>query len=313
MAGVVAFALYDWNYFFAQLVGGLTIGSLYALLALGYTMVYGIIQLINFAHGEILMVGAFAGLTMYKYVLPDSVQRNTYLAMPLVLLAAVVVAVIAAILMERLAYRPLRHAPKLTALITAIGVSLLLENGGQLLFGPDPKFFPQLLETRELSPGSGIVVTNVQILVLAVSVTLMIGLQFLVFHTRVGTALRAVSYSAEAASLMGINVDRVISLTFLLGSMLAGAAGVLVGLSNPKIEPLMGIMPGLKAFVAAVVGGIGNIPGAMAGGILMGLSEVLVVGYVSSTYRDAIAFVILILVLLVRPSGLFGASLQEKV
>jgi hypothetical protein len=147
----------------------------------------------------------------------------------------------------------------------------------------------------------------------AVSVTLMIGLQFLVFHTRIGTALRAVSYSAEAASLMGIDVDRVISLTFVLGSMLAGAAGVLVGLSNPKIEPLMGIMPGLKAFVAAVVGGIGNIPGAMAGGILMGLSEVLVVGYVSSTYRDAIAFVILILVLLVRPSGLFGASLQEKV
>jgi branched-chain amino acid transport system permease protein len=216
-------------------------------------------------------------------------------------------------LIERFAYKPVRRSPRLSALITAIGVSLLLENGGQLLFGPDPKFFPQLLETRELSPGSGIVVTNVQILVLAVSVTLMIGLQFLVFHTRVGTALRAVSYSAEAASLMGINVDRVISLTFLLGSMLAGAAGVLVGLSNPKIEPLMGIMPGLKAFVAAVVGGIGNIPGAMAGGILMGLSEVLVVGYVSSTYRDAIAFVILILVLLVRPSGLFGASLQEKV
>jgi branched-chain amino acid transport system permease protein len=214
---------------------------------------------------------------------------------------------------ERFAYRPLRSRPKITVLITAIGVSLLLENGGQLVFGPDPKFFPQLIESYELSPGSGIVVTNVQLLILFVSLSLMAALQYLVFRTRVGTALRAVSYSPEAASLMGIDVDRMISLTFVLGSMLAGAAGVLVGLSNPKIEPLMGIMPGLKAFVAAVIGGIGNIPGAMAGGILMGLSEVLVVGYVSSTYRDAIAFVILIVVLLVRPSGLFGASVEEKV
>jgi branched-chain amino acid transport system permease protein len=214
---------------------------------------------------------------------------------------------------ERFAYRPLRSRPKLTALITAIGVSLLLENGGQLVFGPDPKFFPQLITTRELTPGTGIVVTNVQLLILSVSLSLMAALQYLVFRTRTGTALRAVSYSAEAASLMGIDVDRVISLTFVLGSMLAGAAGVLVGLSNPKIEPLMGIMPGLKAFVAAVVGGIGNIPGAVAGGLLMGLSETFVVGYLSSTYRDAIAFVILIVVLLVRPAGLFGAAAQEKV
>ena len=294
-----------------QIVNGIAWGSLYALIALGYTMVYGVLRLINFAHGDVYMIGAMVAYYAARALLPPgTASAGAFFA----LLALSMIACGAlGMVIERLAYRPLRHAPKLTALITAIGVSLLLENGGQLLFGPDPKFFPQLLETRELSPGSGIVVTNVQILVLAVSVTLMIGLQFLVFHTRVGTALRAVSYSAEAASLMGINVDRVISLTFLLGSMLAGAAGVLVGLSNPKIEPLMGIMPGLKAFVAAVVGGIGNIPGAMAGGILMGLSEVLVVGYVSSTYRDAIAFVILILVLLVRPSGLFGASLQEKV
>src|SRR5262249_52482739 len=182
-----------------------------------------------------------------------------------------------------------------------------------LVFGPDPKFFPQLIQAYELSPGSGLVVTNVQLIIFGVSLALMIGLQLLVYRTRVGTALRAVSFSPEAASLMGIDVDRIISLTFVLGSMLAGAAGVLVGISNPKIEPLMGIMPGLKAFVAAVIGGIGNIPGAMAGGILMGVSETLVVGYVSSTYRDAIAFVILIVVLLVRPAGLFGASVQEKV
>jgi branched-chain amino acid transport system permease protein len=294
-----------------QIVNGIAWGSLYALIALGYTMVYGVLRLINFAHGDVYMIGAMVAYYAARALLPPgTASAGAFFA----LLALSMIACGAlGMVIERLAYRPLRHAPKLTALITAIGVSLLLENGGQLLFGPDPKFFPQLLETRELSPGSGIVVTNVQILVLAVSVTLMVGLQFLVFHTRIGTALRAVSYSSEAASLMGIDVDRVISLTFVLGSMLAGAAGVLVGLSNPKIEPLMGIMPGLKAFVAAVVGGIGNIPGAMAGGILMGLSEVLVVGYVSSTYRDAIAFVILILVLLVRPSGLFGASLQEKV
>ena len=294
-----------------QIVNGIAWGSLYALIALGYTMVYGVLRLINFAHGDVYMIGAMVAYYAARALLPpDASSAGAFFA----LLALSMVACGAlGMVIERLAYRPLRDAPKLTALITAIGVSLLLENGGQLLFGPDPKFFPQLLETRELTPGSGIVVTNVQLIVLAVSVTLMVGLQFLVFHTRIGTALRAVSYSAEAASLMGIDVDRVISLTFVLGSMLAGAAGVLVGLSNPKIEPLMGIMPGLKAFVAAVVGGIGNIPGAMAGGILMGLSEVLVVGYVSSTYRDAIAFVILILVLLLRPSGLFGASLQEKV
>jgi branched-chain amino acid transport system permease protein len=294
-----------------QIVNGIAWGSLYALIALGYTMVYGVLRLINFAHGDVYMIGAMVAYYAARALLPPgTASAGAFFA----LLALSMIACGAlGMVIERLAYRPLRHAPKLTALITAIGVSLLLENGGQLLFGPDPKFFPQLLETHELSPGSGIVVTNVQILVLGVSVTLMVGLQLLVFHTRIGTALRAVSYSSEAASLMGIDVDRVISLTFVLGSMLAGAAGVLVGLSNPKIEPLMGIMPGLKAFVAAVVGGIGNIPGAMAGGILMGLSEVLVVGYVSSTYRDAIAFVILILVLLVRPSGLFGASLQEKV
>ena len=299
------------NELLQQLVNGIAWGSLYALIALGYTMVYGVLRLINFAHGDVYMIGAMVAYYAARSLLaPGTSSAAAFFAL---LVLSMVSCGALGFLIERLAYRPLRHAPRLTALITAIGVSLLLENGGQLVFGPDPKFFPQLLETRELSPGSGIVVTNVQILVLSVSITLMLGLQFLVFRTRVGTALRAVSYSAEAASLMGIDVDRVISLTFVLGSMLAGAAGVLVGLSNPKIEPLMGIMPGLKAFVAAVVGGIGNIPGAMAGGILMGLSEVLVVGYVSSTYRDAIAFVILIVVLLVRPSGLFGASLQEKV
>ena len=299
------------NEFLQQVVNGVAWGSLYALIALGYTMVYGVLRLINFAHGDVYMIGAMVAF----YAARALVEPGTSTPVTLFALLALSMTTCGALgfTIERLAYRPLRHAPKLTMLITAIGVSLLLENGGQLVFGPDPKFFPMLIETRELSAGSGIVITNVQLLILAVSLTLMFGLQFLVYRTRLGTALRAVSFSPEAASLMGIDVDRMISLTFVLGSMLAGAAGVLVGISNPKIDPLMGIMPGLKAFVAAVVGGIGNIPGAMAGGILMGLSEVMVVGYVSSTYRDAIAFVILIVVLLVRPSGLFGTSLQEKV
>ncbi|MBI2964064.1 MAG: branched-chain amino acid ABC transporter permease [Deltaproteobacteria bacterium] len=299
------------NEFLQQVVNGIAWGSLYALIALGYTMVYGVLRLINFAHGDVYMIGAMVAYYAARALLaPGTASAPAFFALLALSMAA---CGLLGFLIERLAYRPLRRSPKFTALITAIGVSLLLENGGQLFFGPDPKFFPQLIESREISPGSGIVITNVQLLILGVSLTLMLGLQFLVFRTRVGTALRAVSYSAETASLMGIDVDRMISLTFVLGSMLAGAAGVLVGLSNPKIEPLMGIMPGLKAFVAAVVGGIGNIPGAMAGGLLMGLSEVLVVGYVSSTYRDAIAFVILIVVLLVRPSGLFGTSLEEKV
>ena len=296
--------------FLQQVVNGIAWGSLYALIALGYTMVYGVLRFINFAHGDVYMVGAMVAFYSARAV----GGAGTSMAFFFGLLAVSMLACGAlGYTIERAAYRPLRSAPKLTALITAIGVSLLLENGGQLVFGPDPKFFPTLIETRELWASSGIVVTNVQALILAVAVTLMLGLQFLIFRTRLGTALRAVSYSPETASLMGINVDRMISLTFVLGSMLAGAAGVLVGVSNPKIDPLMGIMPGLKAFVAAVVGGIGNIPGAMAGGLLMGISEVMVVGYVSSTYRDAIAFVILIFVLLVRPSGLFGASLEEKV
>jgi branched-chain amino acid transport system permease protein len=299
------------NELLQQIVNGIAWGSLYALIALGYTMVYGVLRLINFAHGDVYMIGAMVAFYAARaWLAPGEASLGAFFA-----LLALSMAVCGALgfTIERLAYRPLRRAPKLTMLITAIGVSLLLENGGQLVFGPDPKFFPTLIETHEISPGSGLVITNVQLLILAVSLTLMMGLQFLVYRTRVGTALRAVSYSAEAASLMGIDVNRMISLTFVLGSMLAGAAGVLVGVSNPKIDPLMGIMPGLKAFVAAVVGGIGNIPGAMAGGMLMGLSETLVVGYVSSTYRDAIAFVILIVVLLVRPSGLFGTSMQEKV
>jgi len=214
---------------------------------------------------------------------------------------------------ERVAYRPLRTAPRLASLITAIGISLLLENGGQLLFGADPKFFPTLVTRREVIRIGSLAVSNIQLIVFGTAMFLMVGLELVVMRTRFGRAMRAVSVDAPAAALMGVPVDRVISGTFVLGSAPAAAAGILVGLSNPKIDPLMGLLPGLKAFVAAVLGGIGSIPGAMFGGLLLGIVETFVSAYLSSTYRDAIAFVILIAILLYRPTGLFGTGQVEKV
>jgi branched-chain amino acid transport system permease protein len=214
---------------------------------------------------------------------------------------------------EKSAYKPLRKSPRLTALITAIGVSLFLENAGQLIFGADPKFFPQIIAKKNLIASGGVILTNQQAIVIGVSLFMMIMLQLFIQKTRTGKAMRAVSFNREAASLMGISVDKIISITFVLGSALAAAAAILVALTNPKIEPLMGIMPGIKAFVAAVLGGIGNIPGAMLGGMIMGIAEVMVIGYLSSTYRDAIAFAILILILLFKPSGLLGGFVGEKV
>jgi len=216
-------------------------------------------------------------------------------------------------LIERVAYRPLRAAPRLAPLITAIGISLLLQNGGQLVFGADPKVAPQLLVPTEWLRLGSVSITNIQLVILGVTIALCTALTPIVQHTRSGKALRAVSFDLETATLMGIGIDRVIAFTFALGSALAAAAGVLVSLSNPKVDPLMGLLPGLKAFVAAVLGGIGSIPGAMLGGVLMGIAETLVAAYVSSTYRDAIAFVILIVILLLRPAGLLGREIREKV
>jgi branched-chain amino acid transport system permease protein len=230
-----------------------------------------------------------------------------------VLLGAMAGCGVVGFLIERFAYKPVRKSSRLAALITAIGMSLLLENGGMLLFGADPKFFPQIIPSFQIPLGSGVAVSNQQLIVIFVSVALMFVLRLIVLHTRVGKAMRAVSHSHTAASLMGISVDQIITFTFVLGSMLAAAAGVLVALQNPRIEPYMGIMPGLKAFVAAVLGGIGNIPGAVIGGLVMGVAEVLVVGYLSPTWRDAIAFVLLIVILLVRPSGILGQHVTEKV
>jgi len=294
-----------------QLLNGITWGSIYALIALGYTMVYGVLRLINFAHGEVYMMGAMAGY--YAAHALGFAGAPSLFGLVVVLAVSMVACGILGAAIERIAYRPLRSAGRLAPLITAIGVSLLLQNTGQLVFGADPKFFPALLESREVLRVGNVAVSNIQLTVLATAVLLMAALEFIVQRTRFGRAMRAVSYDAPAAALMGVPVDRVIAGTFVLGSMLAAAAGILVGLSNPKIEPLMGLMPGLKAFVAAVLGGIGSVPGAMAGGLLLGVIETFVTGYLSSTYRDAIAFVILVVILLYRPTGLFGAPQTEKV
>jgi branched-chain amino acid transport system permease protein len=294
-----------------QLLNGVTWGSIYALIALGYTMVYGVLRLINFAHGEVYMMGAMSGYYTAHWLGLAAAPSVTGLVV--VLAASMLVCGLLGALIERVAYRPLRGAGRLAPLITAIGVSLLLQNAGQLVFGADPKFFPPLLQSREVFRAGEVAVSNIQLTVLVTALVLMGALEYIVQRTRFGRAMRAVSYDAPAAALMGVPVDRVIAGTFVLGSMLAAAAGILVGLSNPKIDPLMGLMPGLKAFVAAVLGGIGSVPGAMVGGLLLGVIETLVTGYLSSTYRDAIAFVILVVILLYRPTGLFGASTTEKV
>ena len=296
--------------FLQQLINGISLGSIYALVALGYTMVYGVMRLINFAHGDVYMLGAYFG-----YYLSRMLQGR----LPGHLLDAIVVMALSmagcalvGMLMERFAYRPVRKASRLTMLIIAIGVSLLIENGSQLLFGADPKFFPQLIPETHISLG-GLSLTNQQVIVLVTAVILMILLNLFIYRTRTGKAMRAVSFNLDAAKLMGIDTDRIISLTFALGSALAAAGGILVSINIPGIDPLMGVMTGLKAFVAAVLGGIGNIFGAVLGGLILGLAEVMVAGYGSSTYRDAIAFLLLIAILLFKPSGILGKGHVEKV
>jgi branched-chain amino acid transport system permease protein len=295
--------------FFQQLVNGISLGSIYALIALGYTMVYGVLRLINFAHGDVYMLGAYTGYYLSRKLKGDEPSLGGALV---VMLGAMLVCAIVGVIIERFAYRPVRRASRLTLLITAIGVSLFIENGAQLVFGPDPKFFPSLAPRADFLVG-GVRLTSEQLTVIAVSFLLMVLLQFFILKTRTGKAMRAVSFNLDTAKLMGISTDRIIAITFALGSALAAAAGVLIGMQIPKIDPLMGILYGLKAFVAAVLGGIGNVPGAVIGGLLIGTSEVMVVGYLSSTFRDAIAFGILILVLLLRPQGILGRAQKEKV
>ena len=286
-----------------QLVNGIILGSIYALLALGYTMVYGIIKLINFAHGDIYMMGAFVG-----YYAINSLGMNFWVA----LVFAMLVCAILGVVIEFLAYRPLRNSTRISALITAIGVSFFLEYIMVLFVGADTRSFPQKIAIKTYHLGS-ISVTNVQLLILVVALVLMVALQLIVKKTKMGKAMRAVSVDSDAAGLMGINVNNTISFTFALGSSLAGAAGVLIGLYYNSIEPLMGMTPGIKAFVAAVLGGIGIIPGAALGGFVIGILETLSTAIGLSSYRDAIVYGVLIVILLVRPAGILGKNVKEKV
>jgi branched-chain amino acid transport system permease protein len=299
-----------------QFVNGLTLGAIYALIALGYTMVYGVLRLINFAHGDVYMLGAFSGFFAAGLLgvtrLLDAGKTASLPAVAAIFLLAMLVCALVGTAIERLAYRPLRASPRLTTLITAIGVSMLLEYGGQAV-SPDPQSFPALIPDRAIIDTASFTMSSVQMTIVAVSLGLMALLQWIVSRTRMGRAMRATSLDRAAASLMGINTDAVITFTFALGSALAAAAGILNSVYNPSIDPLMGLMVGLKAFVAAVLGGIGNIPGAVLGGLLMGFAETAVVSAGKSEYRDAIAFAILILVLLLRPAGLLGRVAAEKV
>ncbi len=301
--------------FVQQLVNGTVLGATYGLIALGYTMVYGIIQLINFAHGEVFMVGAFGGLTAYRYWLPESVTDDAWVALPAVLLVAMVVSVVTAVLMERLAYRPLRNAPRLAPLITAIGVSIFLQEVVRLFYpgGRRQQPFPRLISEGTFEV-AGITVAWVSVFVVVVAVALMVALQVFVKATKTGKAMRATSQDPESAKLMGIDIDRVIVVTFVLGAALAAVAGVMQGMRFAQIDFRIGFLAGLKAFTAAVLGGIGNITGAVLGGFLLGIVEALATQYVphGSSWKDVWAFIVLIGVLVLRPGGLLGERVASR-
>jgi len=325
---------------FVQIVlSGLQLGFVYALIALGYTMVYGIVRLINFAHGDVFMVGAFVSYYAVARFGIHLWPKNAFPNLPdglamllgtiLVLGLSMVVCVALAVVIERVAYKPLRNAPRIAALITAIGVSFFLEFFGALNFVFSPRFIPyqrpfevvtwyvgggsfgQVQPGVQPPPGS-VTISNIFLIIVVVSIGVQIFLQFLVRRTKMGKAMRATSFDKPTARLMGINVDGVISFTFAIGAAFAGLGGVLYAVAYPSINTQMGILPGLKAFVAAVLGGIGSIPGAFVGALIMGQAEALTMGYLSTPMRDAIAFTLLILVLLVRPTGIFGEASGEK-
>lgn len=287
-----------------QLLNGITLGASYALIALGYTMVYGIIQLINFAHGDIFMVGAFVGLALFYLF-----NANIFVC----ILGAMLVCMVLGVVVERVAYKPLRRSSRLSALISAIGVSIFISTLVQLIRGPQTTNYPAYIVTNTFYNLGGVQVSTLQLIMISVSGLLMLGLQLIVKYTKIGRAMRATSQDYDAASLMGVNINQVISFTFALGSALAAAGGVLVGIYFNAVGPMMGLSAGLKAFAAAVLGGIGSIPGAMLGGIVLGLAEIAAIAAGKSSYTDAIAFGILLLVLLIKPTGLLGRPIQKKV
>lgn len=288
-----------------QLVNGLSLGSIYALIALGYTMVYGIINLINFAHGDIYMLGAYIGFAVTTFFHVGFI--------PAIIISMISCAVIG-IVVEKVAYKPIRNSTRIAALITAIAVSLFIEYGTMYFVKAETRTFPQELASKTIKLfNGGVVLNTTDIYIVAVTIILMIALQYIIHKTKMGKAMRAVSMDKEAAQYMGISIDKTISFTFALGSALAGVAGVLVGVYYNSINPLMGVLPGLKAFVAAVIGGIGIIPGAVLGGYLLGMTETIVSANGGSLYKDAVAFAVLIIILLVKPNGLLGKNIKEKV
>lgn len=324
--------------FATNVINGLQMGFVYALIALGYTMVYGIVKLINFAHGDVFMVGAFVSFfaierfALHQWPLRVFPTMNTFLGIAIgtvtIILLSMVVCVLLAVTIERVAYKPLRNAPRIAALITAIGVSFFLEYFGLLNFVFSARFIPyqrpfevvtwyiakgiHMTKPGETPPDGAVVISNILIIIILATLAVLLFLQFLVRRTKIGIAMRAASFDKPTARLMGIQVDRVISFTFAIGASFAALGGVLYAIAYPSIKTLMGVYPGLKAFVAAVLGGIGSIPGAFVGALIMGQAESMAASYISTPMRDAIAFTILIIVLLVRPTGIFGEPEQEK-
>ncbi|HKK32493.1 MAG TPA: branched-chain amino acid ABC transporter permease [Desulfomicrobiaceae bacterium] len=298
--------------FFQQLTNGLAVGGIYALIALGYTMVYGVLKLINFAHGDLFTIGAYLGLTLLTSL--GLVDRFGPV-IGVLLLAVMVMGLVAVIggLLERVAYRPLRTSPRLSAVVSALGASIFFQNAVMLIYGARFQVYPHNILPKVMVPVFGLEIPLIRIMMFATSVVLMLGLYFFIQKTRIGTAIRAAAIDQGAAKLMGINVDRVILIVFLIGPALGGAAGLMVGLYYGQINFTMGWVYGLKAFTAAILGGIGNIPGAMVGGLLLGVIEALGAAYISIAWKDAIAFCVLILILIIRPTGLLGERVAEKV
>ncbi len=308
---------FDFEILLQQILNGLVLGSVYALVALGYTMVYGILQLINFAHGEVLMIGAMVAVTLAPLLLDAGLPGPAVLL--IVVAVAIPVCIALSLTIERVAYRPLRNAPRLAPLITAIGVSIVIQTVAMMIWKPRPRAFPDLLPTDPIAIGGALLAPK-QILILAVSALMMAALLLLVHRTRLGRAMRATAENPRIAGLMGVDANRVIAATFAIGAALAAVAGVLYGMNYNKAEFMMGVMPGLKAFTAAVLGGIGNLGGAMLGGLLLGVIESLGAGYIGeltgdvfgSQYQDVFAFVVLIVVLVFRPSGILGERVADR-
>lgn len=291
--------------FLQQFINGLSLGSIYALIALGYTMVYGIMNFINFAHGDIYMLGAYIGFAVTTYL---------HLGFFPALIISMVSCAVIGIIIEKVAYKPIRNSTRIAALITAIAVSLFLEYGTMYFVTAQTKTFPSVLKNENLKfLNGGVIVNTTDIYIIAITLLMTIILQYIIRKTKMGKAMRAVAMDEEAAQYMGVSIDKTISFTFAIGSALAGVAGVLVGVYYNSINPLMGIVPGLKAFIAAVIGGIGIIPGAVLGGYFLGMTETMVSAYGGSLYKDGVAFAILIIMLIIKPTGLLGKNSKEKV